>query len=199
MASASRVTVVYIQDNQSSAEKRFGLNLMINMLSQNKNSEGQTFLHESVYHIAEILMITQTNKLLNSHQLMELIRAYPRSDIPLEAKKIILKQLSDSYFDESPVKKTSSSVKSRQAEDEESEGSDSDKDTHQSRQAQSKKAIQTKSTDVLEFRDLMDRMVTRVVVSKTTESTVHCTTKSAMNSFWRRTWNVFPSLTKATL
>ena len=110
-----------------------------------------------------------------------------------------MKQLSDSYFDESPVKKTSSSVKSRQDEVEESEGSDSDKDTHQSRQAQSKKAIQTKSTDVLEFRDLMDRMVTRVVVSKTTESTVHCTTKSAMNSFWRRTWNVFPSLTKATL
>ena len=85
MASASKATVVYIQDNQSSAEKSFGLNLMINMLSQNKNSEGQTFLHESVYHIAEILMITQTNKLLNSHQLMELIRAYPRSDIPLEA------------------------------------------------------------------------------------------------------------------
>jgi len=159
---------VYIQDNQSSAEKRFGLNLMINMLSQNKNSEGQTFLHESVYHIAEILMITQKNKLLNLHHLMELIREYPRSDIPLEAKKIILKQLSDSYFDESPVKKTSSSVKSRHAEVEESEGSDSDKDTRQSRQAQSKKVIQTKSTDVLEFRELMDQLM-----SKTTESTVH--------------------------
>ncbi len=89
---------------------------MVYMLSQNKNSEGQTFLHESVYHIAEILMITQTNKLLHSHQLMELIRKYPRSDIPLEAQKMILKQLSDSYFDESPVKETSSSVKSRQAE-----------------------------------------------------------------------------------
>jgi hypothetical protein len=57
---------------------------------------------------------------------------------------------------------------SRQAEVEESEGSDSDKDTHQSRQAQSKKVIQTKSTDVLEFRELMDQLM-----SNTTESTVH--------------------------
>jgi hypothetical protein len=79
-----------------------------------------------------------------------------------------LKQLSDSYFDESPVKKNSSSLKSRQAEVERSEGLDSDKDTRQSRQAQSKKVIQTKSTDVLEFRELMDQLI-----SKTTESTVH--------------------------
>ncbi len=79
-----------------------------------------------------------------------------------------MKQLSDSYFDESPVKKNSSTVKSRQAEVEESEGSDSDKDTRQSRQAQSKKVIQTKSTDVVEFRELMDQLM-----SKMTESTVH--------------------------
>ena len=62
-------------------------------------------------------------------------------------------------------------MKSRQAEVEESEGSessDSDKGTRQSRQAQSKKVIQTKSTDVLEFRELMDQLM-----SKTTESTVH--------------------------
>jgi hypothetical protein len=38
----------------------------------------------------------------------------------------------------------------------------------QSRQAQSKKAIQTKSTDVLEFRELMDQLM-----SKTMEFTVH--------------------------
>jgi hypothetical protein len=65
---------------------------MINMLSQNKNSEGQTLLHASAYHIAEILITTQTNKLLNSHQLMEPIQEYPPPDISLEVKKKILKQ-----------------------------------------------------------------------------------------------------------
>jgi hypothetical protein len=67
-----------------------------------------------------------------------------------------MKQLSDPFFDESPVKKNSSSVKSRQAELEESEGSVSAKDTRQSRQTQSKEVIQTKSTDVSEFLELMD-------------------------------------------
>ena len=168
MASASQSTVVYIQDDQTPAEKRFGLNLMINMLSQNKNSEGQTLLDESVYHIAEILMITQTNKLLNAHQLIELIQQYPRSDLSLEVKKKMMQQLSDSCFDESPVKTNVSSAKPRKSEVEESEGSDSDKDDRQSRPAQSKRLIQTKSTDLQEFRELMNQLR-----SKPTESTVH--------------------------
>jgi hypothetical protein len=81
MASASKATVVYIQDNQSSAGTSY-----LKLVSQNKNSEFQTLLqvHESVYHLAEILTIIQSkqaNKLLNSHQLMELNQEYPRPDI----------------------------------------------------------------------------------------------------------------------
>jgi hypothetical protein len=37
--------------------------------------------HGLKHHIAEILMITQTNRLLNSHQLRVLIQEYPRSEI----------------------------------------------------------------------------------------------------------------------
>jgi hypothetical protein len=49
MALANKaISVVYIQQNQSPADKRFGLNLMISMLNQNKNSAGATLLPDSV-------------------------------------------------------------------------------------------------------------------------------------------------------
>ena len=52
-------TVLYIQNKQNSAEKRSGLNLMINMLSQTKNSAGNILLDATVIHIAEFLIITK--------------------------------------------------------------------------------------------------------------------------------------------
>ncbi len=68
--SAFNATVVYIQDSQSSAEKRLALNLMINMLSQNTDKSGKTLLDQNVHRIAEVLVITQTNRLPNREQLL---------------------------------------------------------------------------------------------------------------------------------
>jgi hypothetical protein len=98
---------------------------------------------------------------------MELIREYLRSDISLEVKKQILKQLSDSYFDESPVK-NSSSVKSRQAEKGSPKVQTLIKTLASVSAGSVERQIQTKSTDVLEFRELMDQEM-----SKTTKSTVN--------------------------
>ena len=67
-------SVVYIQDNQNSEEKRFGLNLMINMLSQTRNSTGDSLLDSTVHHIAECLIIMKVNRLPNAEQMIELLR-----------------------------------------------------------------------------------------------------------------------------
>jgi hypothetical protein len=66
MTEANKATVcVYLQDNQSPAEKRFSLNLMINMLSRTKTSNGDILLDATVNHIAEFLIFTKGTKLLN--------------------------------------------------------------------------------------------------------------------------------------
>ena len=67
-------TVLYIQNKQNSAEKRFGLNLMINMLSQTKNSAGNILLDATVNHIAEFLIITKGNKLPTVRQFIDSAR-----------------------------------------------------------------------------------------------------------------------------
>ncbi len=57
-------TVTYIQDKQNSAEKGVSLNLMINMLSQTKNSACNILLDATVNQMAEFLLkITKGNKL----------------------------------------------------------------------------------------------------------------------------------------
>jgi hypothetical protein len=63
--SAFNAMVVYIQDSQSPAENRLALNLIINMLSQSTDKTGKTLLDQNVHRIAEVLVITQTNRLPN--------------------------------------------------------------------------------------------------------------------------------------
>ncbi len=58
MAAANKAEVVYVHDKPKPAEKRLGLNLVINMLSQLTNSNGEKHLAEWVYHLAEVLIIT---------------------------------------------------------------------------------------------------------------------------------------------
>ena len=74
--SAFNATVVYIQDSQSPAEKRLALNLMINMLSQNTDKSGKALLDQNVHRIAEVLVITQTNRLPSREQLLHLVECY---------------------------------------------------------------------------------------------------------------------------
>ena len=91
MALANKaISVVYIQQNQSPADKRFGLNLMISMLNQNKNSAGATLLPDSVIKLAELLVGTGTTRFLNAEQLLELLAAYPKDDIPPDFLKAMM-------------------------------------------------------------------------------------------------------------
>ncbi len=96
-------TVLYIQNKQNSAEKRFGLNLTINMLSQTENSAGNILLDATVNHIAEFLIITKGNKFPTVRQFIDMLRSYPHGDIPFQTKQKMIAKLSDGVFDESPV------------------------------------------------------------------------------------------------
>ena len=70
MTSALKDTVVYIQESQTQAEKRYGLNQMISMTSQHKNSRGQIKLHKSVHAVAETFVTTGQTRLLIVDQLI---------------------------------------------------------------------------------------------------------------------------------
>jgi hypothetical protein len=116
MALANKaISVAYIQQNQSPAEQRFGLNLnlMISMLNQNKNSAGEMLLPDSAIKLAELLIGTGTTRFLNAEQLLKLLAAYSKDDIPPDYIKAMMAKVSDSVFDESPVNKTTSSSKSK--------------------------------------------------------------------------------------
>ena len=63
---------IHIHEGQSPAERRFGLNLMINVTSQNTDKEKRSKLDLNVHKIAEVLLITQTSMLLNKEQLIAL-------------------------------------------------------------------------------------------------------------------------------
>ena len=167
MALANKaITVVYIQQNQSPAEQRFGLNLMISMLNQNKNSAGETLLPDSVIKLAELLIGTGTTRFLTAEQLLKLLAAYSKDDIPPDYIKAMMAKVSDSVFDESPVKKitsssksrlTASSAKSRQPV-EKSDGSGTDSDQEEQR-SPSVKVIQTKAPNEEDFKDLMSQLM----------------------------------------
>jgi hypothetical protein len=112
MIEANKATVcVYLQDNQAPAEKRFSLNLIINMLSQTKNTNGDILLDATVNHIAEFLFITKGTKLPNVKQFIEMFRLYPHGDIRDSTKRQMIANLSDGIFDESSAKGESSSSK----------------------------------------------------------------------------------------
>ena len=73
-------------------------NLLINMLSQTKNSTGDSLLDSTVHHIAECLIIMKVNRLPNAEQMIELLRRYPHDDIKPEMKRVMIAKLSDGIF-----------------------------------------------------------------------------------------------------
>ncbi len=79
------------------------------MLNQNKNSAGETLLPYSVIKLAELLIGTGTTRFLTAEQLLKLLAAYSEDDIPPDYIKAMMAKVSDNVFDESPVKKTTSS------------------------------------------------------------------------------------------
>jgi hypothetical protein len=94
---------IFIQEGQSPAEQRFGLNLMINVMSQNTDKEKRSKLDPNVHKIAEVLLITQTSMLLNKEQLITLWGAWNSDEISLKDKQLIINQLSGGTFSEKPV------------------------------------------------------------------------------------------------
>ena len=63
---------------------------MISVLNQNKNSAGATILPDSVIRLAELLVGTGTTRFLNAEQLLELLAAYPKDDIPPDFLKAMM-------------------------------------------------------------------------------------------------------------
>ncbi len=55
---------------------------MLSMLNQNKNSAGETLLPDSVIKLAELLIGTGTTRFLTAEQLLKLLAAYSKDDIP---------------------------------------------------------------------------------------------------------------------
>ncbi len=107
--SAFNATVVYIQDSQSPV--RLALNLMMNMLSQNTDKSGKTLLDQNVHRIAEVLVITQTNRLPNREQLLQLVECYENESMTNIMRKDMMQKLSEGIFQESPIQKDKSMSK----------------------------------------------------------------------------------------
>ena len=140
------------------------------MLNQNKNSAGATLLPDSVIKLAELLVGTGTTRFLNAEQLLELLAVYPKDDIPPDFLKAMMAKVSNGLFDESPVKKNTTSIKSRlaassaksrqQVEKLESDGSgtDSDQEAHNSPSGTGK-VVRTKAPEDQEFKDLMSQLM----------------------------------------
>ena len=151
--SAFNATVVYIQDSQSPAEKRLALNLMINMLSQNTDKSGKTLLDQNVHRIAEVLVITQTNRLPSREQLLQLVECYENESMTNIMRKDMMQKLSEGIFQESPIRKDNSMLKptprSRSAV--QMKGSDSDSDLDQDEQE-----VQTRSMSDDDFKARMN-------------------------------------------
>ena len=155
MTEANKATVcVYLQDNQSPAEKKFSLNLMINMLSQTKNSNGDILLDAMVNHIAEFLIITKGTKLPNVKQFIEMLRLYPHGDIPDNTKRQMIAKLSDGILMNLQPRgdhQARSPSLQRQARD---------KDLRNSRTAQAQTPIKKSSKHVLEGKYKSKRLRT---------------------------------------
>jgi hypothetical protein len=156
--------VVYIQDSQSPEEKQLGLNLMMNTLSQTKNSKGEASLPTQVQQIAELLIMINENRLPTRQQMIKLMEEYPHDDISPEKKQTIIAKLSESVFDESPVKGTPPRTRSkvgtpsarRQDDDQDESGTESDDEP---RPARSGKVIHAQTTSHGEFVEMMEDLL----------------------------------------
>ena len=125
MATASKAAVVYVQDKQKPAERRLGLNLMINMLSQTTNTNGEKFLPEWVYHLAEVLIMIGEYKVPSKKMVKSLLMKYNNVDIPTEDLRQLITALSDDVFDESSAQ--DSRAKSRDQDLTDSDSDDQDR------------------------------------------------------------------------
>ena len=103
MAAANKAEVVYVHDKQKPAEKRLGLNLMINMLSQSTNSNEEKHLADWVYHLTEVLIITGEHTVPSKDMVKRLLMNYWNGDIEQEHLRKLIALLPNDVFDESSM------------------------------------------------------------------------------------------------
>ena len=136
-------TSIFIDQKQTPAEQRLGLNLMINVLCQSTNSSGEKLLHETVYHLAEFLVMTGGHIVPSKGIVAQLLTKYDKSDISSQDLRKMISILSDNVFDDS----TESRARSRFLVESES---DSDQDEQPAKQVQVKS---NSASNVFKFLD----------------------------------------------
>ena len=147
---------IFIQEGQSPAEQRFGLNLMINVMSQNTDKEKRSKLDPNVHKIAEVLLITQTSMLLNKEQLITLWGAWNSDEISLKDKQLIINQLSGGTFSEKPVEeKKFASPSWQRSRYIVSDGSESEAEPDQDRQNY-RSEVETRAMSEGQFKGFLD-------------------------------------------
>ncbi len=90
--------VVYVHDKRKPVEKRLGLNLMINMLSQSTHSNGGKQLAKWVYHLTEVLIITGEHTVPSKTMVKRLLMNYKNSYIEQVHLRKLIALLSNDVF-----------------------------------------------------------------------------------------------------
>jgi hypothetical protein len=75
--------------------------MMINVLCQSTNSSGEKLLHETVYHLAEFLVMTGGHIVPSKGIVAQLLTKYDKSDISSQDLREMISILSDNVFDDS--------------------------------------------------------------------------------------------------
>ncbi len=72
--------------------------MAFNMLSQNTGKTGKTLLDQNVHRIAEVLLITQTNRLPTREQLLQPVECYENESMTNIMREDMLQKSSEGIF-----------------------------------------------------------------------------------------------------
>ena len=126
---------------------------MINVLCQSTNSSGEKLLHETVYHLAEFLVMTGGHIVPSKGMVAQLLTKYDKADISSQDLRRMISILSDNVFDDS----TESRAQSRFLVESES---DSDQDEQPAKQ------VQVKSNSVSSVSKFFDQVLQTTTVDE---------------------------------
>ncbi len=158
------------------------------MLSQKIDKSGKTLLDQNVHRIAEVLVITQTNRLPNREQLLQLVECYENESMTNIMRKDMMQKLSEGIFQESPIQKdklmSKPTPRSRSAV--QMKGSDSDSDLDQDEQE-----VQTRSMSDDDFQARMNYHVYQY--------NPRCKTRCVRKNCWRSIYRILENLRWLTL
>ena len=157
----SNKATIYVRQDQKPADQRLGLNLMITMLSQSLNQNGETYLADEVIQLAEFFTIMDIDKVPSRDMVRQILMQYSKDDIPKELLKKLINGLSNDIFDESPAKKKDSRAKTQNGDKSDDSGSESEEEPQLSRSRLSQQVQVTTPTD---FTALCDAIMQKTKV-----------------------------------